>query len=110
MEGSVSPPERSSTGRLRTTLSRAAEMLARPSPAAASRTSRDGRTKIWNRWATPGTGSRFSGPWATTGMTTLPARRTAAASSPSSGRSASKKISNAITRGPWPLSTSRAWA
>ena len=83
----------------RTTLSRPVVMLASPSSTAALRTVAAGRTKVSNSWATPGRGSKAFGPCATTGTTTLPARRIASASAPSSGRCASKKIAKATTRG-----------
>ena len=59
-----------------------------------------GRTNTSKRCATPGPGSKSRAPCATTGVTTLPARRIACASSPSSGRAASKKTPKAATRGP----------
>jgi hypothetical protein len=69
-----------------------------------------GRTKSSNSWATPGRGSKARGPWATTGTITRPARPIASASAASSGREASKKIANAMIRGPAPASASRACA
>jgi hypothetical protein len=98
--GTSSPRARSSRGRLRTTLSWLVVMLARPSSRAPRLTDSAGRTKASNSWATPGRGSKARGPWATTGTITLSARRIASARVPSSGREASKKIANAITRGP----------
>jgi hypothetical protein len=108
--GTCSAPARSRRGRLRTTLSWLVVMLASPSSRAPRRTVSAGRTKVSKSWATPGRGSKARGPWATTGTITLSARRIASARSPSSGRSASKKIAKAITRGPAAPSASRARA
>jgi len=97
--GSSSPRARRRSGSRRTTLSRPVVTLASPSSTAALRTVEAGRTKASNSWVAPGRGSKAFAPCATTGTITLPARRIASASAPSSARCASKKIAKATTRG-----------
>ena len=108
--GTCSSPTRSRSGRPRTTPSRAAVTFTIPSSRRASRTAPVGRTNRSNSCATPGRGSKAPAPWATTGVITVAARRSAADSSSSSARAASKSTARPISLGEaaWRTSTARA--